>query len=160
MSASERLGMRFLPIPAEIAREARTQRRDRFGHELSITTTQAPCRLCLRISNAPEDLILLSYQPSKDTGPYAEIGPIFVHAGDCDPYSRTEEFPRDFLDRRLILRAYGYDGRIVDAGVAEPGSAQECAARFLSDRNVEEVHVRHVSYTCYDFKIIRGPKRG
>jgi hypothetical protein len=148
--------MHFLPIPAEIANEARAKRRDRFGHRLSITKTQAPCRLCLRISTAAEDLILLSYQPCADTGPYAEIGPIFIHADPCTPYSAIGVFPEDFSTRSLVLRAYRNDGHIVDAAVVGPGKAADRAADFLSDANVAEVHVRHVSYTCYDFKIVRG----
>jgi Protein of unknown function (DUF1203) len=151
--------LHFLPIPTEIAREARTQRLDRFGHTLTVTTTEAPCRLCLRISQAPEDLILLSYQPREDTGPYAEIGPIFIHADSCEPYAHVEQFPEDFKDRPLVLRAYGYDGGIVDAAVVEPGRAPQRAEHVLSDPAVEEVHVRHVSYTCYDFKIVRAPTR-
>ena len=46
----------------------------------------------------------MSYQPLPDTNPYAEIGPIFIHA-------RVE---------------------------------------------IAEVHVRHRSYTCYDFKVVRA----
>lgn len=129
--------------------------RDRFGHDLKIVQDKAPCRVCLRISKEPEDLILLSYQPLADKGPYAEIGPIFVHAGRCEAYADVSEFPSDFAARRLILRAYGYDGRIVDATVAEPGTAPDQAAEFLRDGKIEEVHVRHESYTCFDFKIVR-----
>lgn len=100
---------------------------------------------------------MLSYQPSKGTGPYAEIGPIFIHAEQCEPYSQLERFPEDFSDRSLVVRAYAYDGRIVDAAVVDPGGAPARAAQFLSDSSIEEVHVRHVSYTCYDFKIVRAP---
>jgi len=67
--------MRYLPIPDEIASEARATLRDRFDHRLKATTEAAPCRSCLEISREPEKLILLSYQPSPDLGPYAEIGP-------------------------------------------------------------------------------------
>ncbi len=130
--------------------------RDRFGHGLHVTKTQGPCRLCLRISNEPEELILLSYQPLADTGPYAEIGPIFIHARACEPYSEIDTFPADFSQRPLILRAYDHAGHIYDADVAQPGLARERAAEFLSDPAVAEIHVRHVSYTCFDFKIVRA----
>ena len=151
------IALHFLPIPLEIAQEARRIRRDRFGHRLAVTRTVAPCRLCLRIPNEPEELILLSYQPLPDTGPYAEVGPIFVHARSCRPYETIEKFPGDFETRPLVVRAYGHEGQIVDAAVTEPGGAQARAAAYLADDAIAEVHVRHVSYTCYDFKIVRAP---
>ncbi len=148
--------LRYPPIPHEIAREARRTRADRFGHALHVTKEMAPCRLCLRISKQPEGLILLSYQPLRDTSPYAEIGPIFIHADECEPYARPESFPEDFAPRSLVLRAYGLRGEIAGAVVARPGQAPQRAAEFLSDPSVAEVHVRHDSYTCFDFKIVRG----
>jgi hypothetical protein len=148
--------MRYLPIPAEIADEAREKRVDRFGHELQAVREAAPCRVCLRIPSEPEEMILLSYQPLPDTGPYAEVGPIFVHSRRCRPYSDVQTFPSDFAARPLVLRAYGYDGRIADARVAEPGRASAEAAVLLSREEVAEIHVRHVSYTCFDFKIVRS----
>ena len=111
--------------------------------------------MCLRISKEPEEFLLISYQPLPDRNPYAEIGPIFIHARDCEPYATLDEFPQDFLQRQLVLRAYDRDGRIADAVVAEPGDGSNAAARFLSDDRIAEVHVRHTSYTCYDFKIVR-----
>jgi hypothetical protein len=151
------LKLRFAPIPHDLAEEARRTRVDRFGHALRSEQGKAPCRVCLRISKEPEEFILLSYQPLPDTGPYAEIGPIFVHADGCQPYSKLDEFPADFAERPLVLRAYDHDGRIVDALVAEPGKAESSAVTLLSNPAVAEIHVRHVSYTCFDFKILRGP---
>lgn len=142
-------------MPQEIADEARQTHRDRFGHELQVSKAKAPCRVCLRISKAPEDMILLSHQPLADTGPYAEIGPVFIHSDACEAYAEYKTFPADFTSRRLILRAYGHGGQIVDASVAEPGEASEVASAFLRNDQVAEVHVRHESYTCYDFKIVR-----
>jgi hypothetical protein len=148
--------LRSLPIPQNIAIEARETGRDRFGHDLPVYHSDEPCRVCLRISQSAEDFILLSYQPLPDRNPYAEIGPIFVHAQACPPYSDTTIFPSDFLGRRLVLRAYGHDGEIVTALVAEPFAAPESAAKLFEDDRVVEIHVRHQSYTCFDFKIVRG----
>ena len=155
MNSSVQLALAYLPMPVEIAAEARRTLRDRFGHQLKVERNQAPCRSCLRISKEPEDLILLSYQPLPDTNPYAEIGPIFIHARECVPY-HSGDFPADFLDRELVVRAYGHDGRIADALVAAPGDAEGAAAGFLANDRIAEAHVRHRSYTCFDFKIVRA----
>ncbi len=146
----------YLAVPQEVAAQARETMRDRFGHDVKVVRDTGPCRVCLRISSEPEELLLLSYQPLPGTSPYAEIGPIFVHARACEPYASANTFPADFARRRLVLRAYGHDGRIVDAAVAEAGAAPQQAGAFLCDEAVAEVHVRHESYTCYAFKIVRG----
>jgi hypothetical protein len=148
--------LHYIPMPEAIAEEARRKRVDGFGHPLHVVLEKAPCRVCLRIPTEPEDLILISYRPLPDTNPYAEVGPIFIHAGRCDPYSQHDTFPADFASRRLILRAYGHEDQIVSALVAEPGEASQRAAELLSDPAVAEVHVRHESYTCFDFKIVRA----
>lgn len=128
--------MHYLPIPETIAREARETRVDRFGHRLEPSCAVAPCRVCLRIGAQPEELVLLSYQPLPDTGPYAEVGPIFIHAAPCEPYRENEAFPADFQARRLVLRAYDDDGRIAAALVAEPGTAPGRAAELFGDPRV------------------------
>ena len=148
--------LKFLPIPLELSAEARATMTDRFGHRLHITKTMAPCRLCLRISKAPEDFILLSYQPLPDTGPYAEIGPIFIHADPCEPYADSQTFPQDFASRPLVLRSYDRAGDIHDSLVAEAGEGELRANELLDDPAATEVHVRHVSHTCFDFKIVRS----
>jgi hypothetical protein len=151
------LALQYVPIPAEIAENARRTRRDAFGHDLKVQRDTGPCRVCLRISKAPENFLLLSYQPLPDRNPYAEVGPIFVHEHDCAPYRALDTFPEDFVRRELVLRAYDGDGRIVDAAVAPSGEGARVAADFLSNADVSEVHVRHTSYTCFDFKVVRAP---
>jgi hypothetical protein len=155
MTTTTTRALAYLPIPDEVAAAARQSLRDGFGHQLHVERNQAPCRSCLRISKAPEDLILLSYQPLTDINPYAEVGPIFIHAHACAPYE-SPDFPADFLERELVVRAYNLEGRINDAVVAAPGEAQRAAVDFLRGDGIAEVHVRHRSYTCYDFKIVRA----
>jgi hypothetical protein len=147
--------LRYLPVPFEIADEARRTMTDRFGHGLHVIKTQAPCRLCLQVSKQPEDLMLLSYQPLKDTGPYAEIGPIFIHAEACEPYAECESFPNAFASRPLVLRSYNAAGEILDSLVAPPGTAPRWAMHLFNDATAVEIHVRHISHTCFDFKIVR-----
>ncbi|MDP9018218.1 MAG: DUF1203 domain-containing protein [Candidatus Eremiobacteraeota bacterium] len=147
--------LRFVPIATEIARDARRTLQDRFGHTLAVESVVAPCRVCLRIPEVAQNFILLSYQPSADRNPYAEIGPIYIHANECQPYEATGTFPVDFLGRELVLRAYDWDGRIYDAHVAASGDGPRFAETFLRNPAIAEVHVRHTSYTCFDFKIVR-----
>jgi len=147
--------LQFVPIPAEIAQNARRTRKDQFGHDLKVQKGRRACRVCLRMSKSSENFILLSYRPLPDRSPYAEVGPIFIHEHDCAAYSSLDTFPQDFAPRELVLRAYDGEGRIFNAAVAPPGEGQRVAAEFMSNPDVQEVHVRHTSYTCFDFKIVR-----
>lgn len=150
--------LQYLPIPLDVAERARRSRKDEFGHVVDVYLDRGPCRVCLRIPTTLEELLLISYKPLADRNPYAEIGPIFIHAHDCVPYDSPDAFPDDFVDRELVIRAYDAHGRIFDATVAAPNEAERHAKQFLSNPAVEEVHVRHRSYTCFDFKIMRkGP---
>jgi hypothetical protein len=153
---TETTPLRFIPIPEDVAREARRTRTDRFGHAVKAYRSQEPCRVCLKISSEPEEFLLLSYRPLADRSPYAEVGPIFIHERECTPYDSPDRFPEDFRPRALVLRAYDGNGAIVAATVAAPGEGEATASRFLDDPSVEEVHVRHTTYTCFDFKITRG----
>jgi hypothetical protein len=148
--------LRIIHIPERVAAEARRTRTDAFGHHLKSYHGLEPCRVCLKISREPEDFLLLSYRPLPDRNPYAEVGPIFIHERECEPYGSPHEFPEDFRSRALVLRAYDGEGAIVDATVAAAGEGGRAAANFLDDPTVEEVHVRHTSYTCFDFKVVRG----
>jgi hypothetical protein len=58
--------------------------------------------------------------------------------------------------RSLVLRSYDDAGSIIDALIAQPGEAPVTAEQLFADPAVTEVHVRHTSYTCFDFKIVRG----
>jgi hypothetical protein len=96
--------LNYLAIPEEVAAEARATMRDRFGHDVQRVSDTGPCRVCLRIAQQPEELLLLSYRPLPDAGPYAEIGPIFIHAQPCEPYASTTAFPEDFAQRPSFWR--------------------------------------------------------
>ncbi len=146
--------LNVVAIPTEVAQAARDLRTDAFGHDLTVKTTIAPCRHCLRIPKQPEEMILLSYQVLPDTSPYAEVGPIFIHVYACERYADVETLPQDFASRTLVLRAYNHDGEIADAVVSAPGDAERNARAFIENPSIAEVHVRHVSYTCFDFKIV------
>ena len=102
-------------------------------------------------------MILLSYRPfSGDHGPYSEIGPIFIHADACARYGETDQLPADFGGRELVVRAYSRENAIQDAAIAPPGQGMAQAATFLEHSEVAYVHIRHTTYTCFDFQIERN----
>ncbi|HTJ28123.1 MAG TPA: DUF1203 domain-containing protein [Candidatus Limnocylindria bacterium] len=150
---------RYLPIDDEIAGHIRAMLRDDAGNALEIWTAQDdgnPCRSCLRVTRRGERLILFALRPFTTDGPYAETGPVFVHAEPCEPYERIDEFPADFRARTLTFRAYDTRGRIDDAAVADGVDAERTLERLFAPDDVAVVHVRNPAWGCYDFRVVRG----
>ncbi|GAA2625376.1 DUF1203 domain-containing protein [Paractinoplanes durhamensis] len=116
----------------------------------------APLRCCLRDARAGERIALVAYEPPGPAGAYREIGPVFIHAEECDGYREPDDYPAGFRARQQVLRAYDKAGRIADAILIE-GAAAEAGIKELLDRpEVATVHSRNVLYGCYMFAIDRA----
>lgn len=150
---------RYLPIDHTLAQRIRTTLGDDHGNALQIRTSDDdgnPCRSCLRITPSGSRLILFAHRPFTASGPYAEIGPVFIHAEDCAPYAQPDRFPADFRPRRLTFRAYDMRGDIDDATVADGAGAETALERLFASEDVAEVHVRNPAWGCYDFRVVRA----
>ncbi|HMD03101.1 MAG TPA: DUF1203 domain-containing protein [Candidatus Baltobacteraceae bacterium] len=116
-----------------------------------------PCRHCLRESQPGERLALTGYRPFDAPNPYAETGPIFLHADGCERYAAQSVLPENYRTRPLVLRAYDARHWIADAKLAAPGAFEETLAALLAGEGVSYVHARHVAYGCYAFRVERAP---
>ena len=73
-----------------------------------------PCRHCLADIKAGEPYLILAHRPFPSAQPYAEQGPIFLHAESCTRHADSDAVPRMFLEREAyLIRGYGADDRIV-----------------------------------------------
>lgn len=73
-----------------------------------------PCRHCLGEVVSGEEYLVLAHRPFPAPQPYAEIGPIFLHAEPCPAYEPRSGLPeRERTGDGRILRGYGADHRIV-----------------------------------------------
>jgi len=129
----------------------------------------SPLRCCLRRSRLGEQIALVAYAPLRrwaeqagvDPGPYAEVGPVFIHAEAC-PGPGGDGFPPEYLGGHWVLRAYRADGRIrggrlVEADQTQTQAAADAAlAGQLADPDVAFVHVRAVEFGCFQFEARRG----
>jgi len=149
---------RFLPIDEDTVRTVRETLRDGHGNQLDVEVSDspAPCRACLRIAPSGTRLILFAYRPFTTHGPYAETGPVFVHAKACRPYRKQADFPADFRPRSLAFRAYDYGGSIHDAMLADGVDAERALAHLFRDERAATVHVRNPAWGCFDFAVERG----
>jgi Protein of unknown function (DUF1203) len=151
---------RVTPVPAAELERLRRAGRDDAGNVLEpFTNTDpdgTPLRCCLRPASVGEQVVLLAYQPPGTAGPYAEVGPIFVHAEPCSGYAEPHVYPAAYRDRRQVLRAYNTSGRMGDAMLVDGATAEEGIARLLADPSVAIVHSRNVLAGCYMFAIQRA----
>jgi len=99
-----------------------------------------PCRHCLRLIPTGHQKLVLAYRPFAAVQPYAETGPIFLHAEPCERYEAEVVPPWfDFLDPAIVR-----------------GSEITNACRMiLGDGDVAYVHVRS-KFNCFQCRVDRG----
>ena len=154
----QKTNFRIVPLPTEIAEAARTKARAGApDHELITADAPEafPCRHCLRWAEPGERVVLFPYASIPAGGPYAESGPIFVHADNCQRYSAVERYPDDFREHRVI-RAYNGANNMIDAVVVENQGAEEVIGNLLANPETAFLQARSVTRGCYTFRIERA----
>lgn len=149
---------RIVPLPTEVAARARAAaRQGATDHALVLADLPGsyPCRHCLRWAEPGESLILFPFAPIAPGKPYSETGPIFVHAENCERYSATEEFPRDFREGRAI-RGYDAVEKMIAGEVVNGSGPEAVVERLLADPRIAFLQVRSASRGCYTFGIERA----
>lgn len=108
---------------------------------------------------AGEHYLILAYCPFTELQPYAEVGPIFLHADPCGAYRDVDAVPAMYLrGEPRILRGYDRNDRIIygTGKVVEPDHIAEYAAELLDNPDVAYVHVRSSTNNCFACRIERG----
>jgi len=121
-----------------------------------------PCRHCLGDVAAGEEYLILAYRPFPELQPYAETGPIFLHAQPCRAYGAVGEVPAIYLGRgSRIVRGYDAGGRIVygTGKVVMPEDIAGYASDLFRDPATAFVHVRSSANNCFAFRIDRAERR-
>ena len=134
---------------------------DANGHKPERHISQGgmvPCRHCLSDIAAGEPYLILAHRPFPTAQPYAEQGPIFLHAESCRRHTDGGELPAMFLDRKhYLIRGYDADDRIVygTGTIVAPTEMPRAAERMFGDDRVAYIHVRSASNNCYQARIDR-----
>ncbi len=118
-----------------------------------------PCRHCLADIEAGEPYLILAHRPFPKAQPYAEQGPIFLHAEPCSRHPDSAHVPALFLDRPgYLIRGYGADDRIVygTGRIVAPAAMAGAAEDMFADARVAYIHVRSASNNCYQARIDRA----
>ena len=144
-------------LPPDLLDEVRATGPDASGSAVEhvAATGGEPLRCCLRDARPGEALVLFGYRPPTADGPYREVGPVFAHAERCAGYA-GHGYPRDWLARPQVLRAYDRRGWIHPATRVHDGSGPEAAlAQVLHEPGVVEVHSRNVAHGCFMFAVTK-----
>lgn len=153
--------IQFKALPTEDVRALQRGAPDAYGRipERKMSDGDGvPCRHCLKHVAAGEEYLVLAYRPFPDLQPYAETGPIFMHARECARAAETEALPEMLESTDYIVRGYGKDDRIVyGSGGVIPTSAIAARAEALLERDdIAYVHVRSARNNCYQCRIERA----
>ena len=149
---------RVVPIATEVANRARAAAAaGASDHALVVADSPDayPCRHCLRWATAGESLILFPFASVPPGYPYAESGPIFVHADACQRYAETEVFPFAFRKNR-VLRAYDSKHTMIDAAVVNGDEPEAVIENLLENPDTHFIHVRSLLRGCYTMGIARA----
>ncbi len=152
----------YLAIPTEDARKFQAGAPDAYGlaPERRVSDGDGvPCRHCLQDVAASEEYLILAYRPFPALPPYAETGPIFLHARACEQAGATHETPTMLAKRAAhLVKGYSRDDRIVyGTGKIVPSADLTAeAANILTRDDVAYVHVRSSVNNCYTCRIERA----
>ncbi len=152
------MALRYIPISTPVAEQLRQGGKDAYGNlpERQISDGDGvPCRHCLRNVDAGEAFLVFSMRPFTSLQPYAETGPVFMHADNCPAYYAAVRPPILASGKDFLLRGYGSDERIVyGTGSVVPADEVETRAKeLLAMADVASVHVRSARYNCYQCRI-------
>lgn len=152
--------IRFTPMPSTLAAAYRDGAPDAYGcaPERRISPGGYPCRHCLAPIAEGRPYLTLAYRPFPDLQPYAETGPIFLHAEECAAYQDNGTLPPIFESPDYIVRGYGQDDRIIygTGAVTETSRIAARAQELLDDDDIAYVHVRSARNNCFQCRIERS----
>jgi hypothetical protein len=151
--------LKFVSMPTDTARALQAGAPDANGQkpERHISDGDGvPCRHCQQDVKAGEAYLILNYRPFPAPQPYAESGPIFLHADACPRYPEVADLPPVLAARKLILiKGYNRDDRIVygTGSLVSPQELEATAADILAREDVAYVHARSAYNNCFQCRI-------
>jgi hypothetical protein len=132
---------------------------DGHGNQLrpfAATGQGEPLRCCLRFAEAGEPITLISYAPFDHSSVWREVGPVYIHAAQCDGYTQTGRLPEQLATGPRVLRTYtpdntmNYDHNTV---ITDDAALEPVIERLLGEPDVATVHVRTVAPQCFLYAV-------
>ncbi len=155
----------YEPIPTDLANALRAGGPDANGlppERGAVASGHGePCRHCLR--NVPEgrQYLILAHRPFPAPQPYAETGPIFLCADECEAWPGDGVPPILASSSDYLLKGYTHAHRIVygTGQIVGRTAVQSYAETLLSDPRVAYVDVRSARNNCFQLRIRQQRER-
>lgn len=116
-----------------------------------------PCRVSLADAEIGETLLLLPFRHHDTRSPYQASGPVFVRENAVSAHPGPGEIPLMFTvnSRLFSLRAYGADGMMRQAEVAEGTQLREVIGRLFADPDTAYLHIHFARPGCFACAVVR-----
>ncbi|WP_342585915.1 DUF1203 domain-containing protein [Xaviernesmea rhizosphaerae] len=118
-----------------------------------------PCRHCLRPIAAGTPYLTLAYRPFYGLHPYAETGPVFLHAELCARYDDGATLPPVLLaSPDYLVKAYGKDERIVygTGRITASADIADHVDTLLQRPDIAFVDIRSARNNCLLCRVVRA----
>ncbi|TDQ81060.1 uncharacterized protein DUF1203 [Dongia mobilis] len=154
--------IKFVSLPTDLVRALQAGGPDANGQvpERHVSDGDGvPCRHCQRDVAAGEPYLILNHRPFPAPQPYAETGPIFLHADPCPRYPETAALPPVVVARKLfLLKGYNAQDRIVygTGQLVAPAELAAAAGALLARADVAYLHLRSALNNCFQCRIERA----
>jgi hypothetical protein len=145
---------RCVPIPTETAARWRSTGRDDRGNALIKRTVDGPgfpCRHCLRLGAAGEEMLLGSYDLPRPQGVYWTPSPIFLHAEECPRFTAEDTIAPIVLAPGIVsVRSYDAEQMcLYDLGaISEGQDIAPILARAVADPRTRFINIHTARPGC------------
>jgi len=151
--------IRFTALPTFAVRNVQSGGVDAYGLPAERQVSDGvgvPCRHCLAPVAAGEPFLVLAWRPFGALQPYAETGPIFLHADTCAPAEEGAHLPAMLQSPEYLIKGYDGDERIVygTGAIVPTTEIPSRAETLLADPAIAFVDVRSARNNCFQCRIV------
>lgn len=114
-----------------------------------------PDRVELRDLEIGEKVLLLNYMHQPADTPYRSSHAIFVREGATAALDVVDEVPAAIRRRPISLRAFSWDGDMLDADLTDGSEIEHTINRFFENSDVSYLHAHYAKRGCFAARITR-----
>jgi len=147
--------MDYVALPTALVKQIRagdTDANNQLPQRLISDGNGNPCRHCLTNIEAGAEMLLLAHRPFPVVHAYAELGPVFLCADECERYDALSGRP-PMLENTQAVIARGYDDhhRIVGGTgqVVTMDKLDATMVQIMRQSEVSYLHLRSTSNNCF-----------